>query len=244
MKTLVLSFIIPLLYCQAACGQFRFSAGPEFGLNTVHLGAKKNYVSSYQNQARNNSWRYVNSPIIGGWAQFKFGNHLFTNVGVQYFKVGEKVYRYWGAHNNNPYASSRASHITFHQLSMPLAIGCNFQVRKLKFRLFAGFRRTYLASGSYVYKTTVYKEDHVETTQTKENPFNEQHFNRPASRWINGRFLGIGVQLAKRLDLNIQYAWDNPISFGDVYSWEGQFHDYIEPNLSFTIRYAAIQYSK
>ena len=107
----------------------------------------------------------------------------------------------------------------------------------------AGLKLNYFISGIQRNKRTYEKigdPSDVDRDMTL-NPFDNKDFSLPACRWNGGLIFESGINLNKKLNLEITYTTGQYITYGNKGSmlngWEGSLNRYSNDDFSLTLKY-------
>lgn len=224
----------------SAYPQAKFSFGSEIGVNGSSLNyysaeiALTDYIKSMN--------KPVFSPIGGVWARLHFPGKYFVDFGVQYFQFGNKSFHsYSGSVYANPpstYTIDSWGHLRFQKISIPLALGRDIKIKKMKASVFGGLRKSYLTKANYYYK-----EHRVNTVNNKTEEINKEYTENlldkkmysSLKRAYAGLFIGCGLNITKRINLNLIMAIDNFIDLSPNYSCFSDKH--INHDFTLSVKY-------
>jgi len=241
---ILLLLIVCLTTSQFAFSQIKFSFGPEIGINSSGLPHWNKYIVKERNDKVKKTYLPVVSPVIGLWTKVNFGNHLFTNLGVQYMWVGSKYHYHRDGNDllyHETYTSDEWENQTFQKLSILLSIGYNVKIKNVKANIFLGYRENYFTGGRYYNKSFFLegKNHPINIERIKQlNPFDKTQFTLIAKRWNSGLFIGLGSDLTKKINLALSYSNNPVIFYCNSYGWEGYCYEYNNGDITLTIKYA------
>jgi len=88
----VLLTIALLSTFQIAFSQIKFSSGVAVGINSSGLPTTEKYIIASRNDVVKETNRPIISPLLGIWTRVNWGKHIYTNLGLQYLRVGNKYH--------------------------------------------------------------------------------------------------------------------------------------------------------
>lgn len=237
-KSLIAIWIMTISF--SSYSQTKFSFGPEIGVN----GSSFNYYSP--GIALRNYVKIMNKPVlspIGGvWAKLHFPGKYFVDFGVQYFQFGNKSFHHYsGSVYANPpstYIIDSWGHLKFQKISIPLAFGRDIKIKKMKASVFCGLRKSYLTKANYYYK-----EHRVKTINNKTEEIDKEFTENlldtkmygSLKRAYAGLFIGFGLNITKRINMNMSMAIDNDIDLSPKYTCFSS--NYINHDFALSVKY-------
>jgi len=222
--------------------QSRFAFGVEAGINCSGFPNEQNKMVSTQNNQSKETNMPVIYPLIGLWASVNFGKHFYGNLGMQYFKVGDKYHKHLDGNDvlyNETYSYDKWENQLFNRISIPFSFAYKLKIRNFKSNIFAGIRASYYTKGSYYSKIEFIEKNHPSNVDRIQelNPFNKSDFSYTARKWNYGFLAGINFGITKNLNLELSWSLDEVILYGNGFNDEGYFNIYDNNDLAMTIKY-------
>jgi hypothetical protein len=243
MKQLFLFFFsIFLLSISFSFAQKRFSYGAELGVNYAGLPYVRKTFDTEKNETSIDKYSPVTSPTGGFWAKYYFGKHFFSNIAVQYTRIGETIYSHLDRDQITP-----STHITetwyhlemqrFQRVSMPISFGYQFRIQKRKFEVSLGYKQNYFINGSHTQESVYINNGKAGSYKYEENPFKRLG---TAKRWTSGAFTGFGMNLTPRINLGLNYGINETVVYGYAYGncATGAYTYYYSHDLFLMLKYA------
>jgi hypothetical protein len=238
---ITLLLIIGLTMSQFVFSQTKFSYGAEIGINSSGTPYWNNYTIPDQNDKVKEANMPVISPVFGLWTKINFGKHFFTNISVQYLRVGNKYHYHRDGNDlfhHETYTDDEWENQTFQEISIPLTIGYDFIIKNVKANIFLGYKENYFTKASYYNKRVFVEGNHPPNIDVQQlNPFNKTQFTLTAKKWDSGWLIGFGVDLSKKLKLDLSFSTNDGIFYGNSFGWEGFYYYYGNGDIALTVKY-------
>lgn len=232
-----------LTIIQVAFSQVKFSLGCELGANSSGIPTTHKRIIATRNDLVKETNRPIISPKIGLWTKMELGKHFYSNIGIQYLKVGNKYHHHKDGNDllyNETYTFDEWKNHRFNKISIPLSLGYNFRIKNGKFYSGIGYRLNYYTKGELTNKVLFVEKNHPSNIDRNEtlNPFDKNQYSVTANKWNSGLFLEVGTYITKKINLEIGYTINQNITYGNIYGWEGNFESYNNNDISMTLKYS------
>ncbi|MGZ5282294.1 MAG: outer membrane beta-barrel protein [Bacteroidia bacterium] len=236
-----LIFIASFVFCQSSFSQVKLLSGPEFGINMSGLPHR----SIYNNKPY---WTRVETdlpvvrPVFGIWGKAVYGKHFYANVGLQYLWVGMKYHSIREGKKiltNEDYTDETREQQIFQKISIPIALGYQFKIKKLKPGIFLGIKKEYYTYGYHQYENVYTVEGNPDERILfyEYKPFDKTQFSTPAKRWNTGYFAGISFGIKEKINLNLSYTLNQRLNYGNSFGWEFNGYSFYNDDIAVTVKY-------
>ena len=244
--TAIIFFLVVSVSCQIAHAQLKISFGTELGINSSGLPESnfevgRNYWNSY-----NSTTKPVVSPVFGIWIKTKFKEHFFINLGAQHYQVGyyyeNHTVNFDALYPGHSYNNDEWRHLLTQKLSIPLSVGYDFKIRKMKLGLFVGFSKNYMLNASYYDNERMIKNYHPIENYIEEHfsfPFDKSNYEFASKRWSCNKLIGVNAYVSKKINLSFCYSGIQYFEFGNLYGGDfGYINHFDFREYKLTIKYS------
>lgn len=231
-------FLLIVLNSLMAYSQTKFNIGVEGGLNSSGFPTWRSL--NYGKE----SYFPLLSPIVGLSASHSVTKHIYTSIGIQYHRSGERFHSFredFDYTNQTKVTISTWENTTYLRFSMPIVFGYNFRIKKKRMNTFMGYRIIYHSGGSY-YKKTIIKEDGSPdlVIEKRLSPFDQINLITAAPKKIGLPIIGMGIAINEKWSAIFSFTiatrntyFEEKRPFWDAYTG----HNYYRSDLALLLRY-------
>lgn len=241
-KRNILIFSIFLLTISFSFAQKKFSYGVELGINYAGFPYVRKTFDTERNESSIDKYSPITSLTGGLWGRYFFSKHFFSNVAVQYARIGGVSY----SHSDRDQITT-STHIIytcddwesqkFQRVSLPISFGYQFLIQKRKFDVSLGYKQNYFINGSHTRELIDLDSGEGGSYKYEENPFKMMG---AAKRWTSGAFTSFGMNLTPKINLGFNYGINETVVYG--YAWSdcatGAYTYYYSHDFFLMLKYA------
>ena len=227
--------------------QIVFNYGPELGITASQKTYKDSRTVNYDYPVTR-TWKPVVSPLVGLQGELKIKRHLLFKVGLQYQLTGNR-FRYHREHKTiwlpypgaYTYTTDEREEQTFHKLCLPITLGYEFRIRKIKPSIYIGYRPNLFLTGKYYYKLVHDASDNSRDLfiENKYNPLDPDQAGVPIKRIQKQVIAGFAATIRNRIKISLNYSSGRVIYYSEYeqMSWEHNYTYFLNDDYAISLTY-------